>query len=186
VEDSLKVIERAKADSTRRAGARADTLKTLGARVDSLTKANAAVPDSLKTRLDFFKADSSRTDSVKKAADKAKADSTKLAAARTDSLKKLNARVDSLKKAGAKVPDSLTARLAYLREDSTAQAKAKEKPGYKPDEIRIMVRSPRDAPKGALLLRGGQLVRELPGAELTEARASGRLTAVVADVLRTH
>ena len=37
----------------------------------------------------------------------------------------------------------------------------------------------------ALLLRGGQLVRELPGAELTEARASGRLTAVVADVLRT-
>lgn len=37
----------------------------------------------------------------------------------------------------------------------------------------------------ALLLRGGQLVRELPGAELTEARASGRLTALVADVLRT-
>ena len=104
VEDSLKAVERAKADSTRRAGARADTLKTLGARVDSLTKANAAVPDSLKTRLDFFKADSARTDSVKKATDKAKADSTKLATARTDSLKKLNARVDSLRRRARRCP----------------------------------------------------------------------------------
>ncbi len=37
----------------------------------------------------------------------------------------------------------------------------------------------------ALLLREGQMVRELPGRELTEARASGRLTALVADVLRS-
>ena len=167
VEDSLKAVERAKADSTRRAGARADTLKTLGARVDSLTKANAAVPDSLKTRLDFFKADSARTDSVKKATDKAKADSTKLATARTDSLKKLNAQVDSLKKAGAKVPDSLAARLAHLREDSTAQAKARERPGYKPDEIRIKVLSSRDAPKGTVVLRGGRAIT-MKGKEIIE------------------
>jgi len=37
----------------------------------------------------------------------------------------------------------------------------------------------------ALLLREGQMVRELPGSELTEARTSGRLTALVADVLRS-
>ena len=36
----------------------------------------------------------------------------------------------------------------------------------------------------ALLLRAGHLVRELPGSELSEARASGRLTELVADVLR--
>jgi len=37
----------------------------------------------------------------------------------------------------------------------------------------------------ALLLRDGQLVRELPGEMLTEARTSGQLTALVADVLRS-
>jgi ABC-2 type transport system ATP-binding protein len=36
----------------------------------------------------------------------------------------------------------------------------------------------------ALLLRNGQLVRDIPGEILTEARASGRLTLLVADVLR--
>jgi len=36
----------------------------------------------------------------------------------------------------------------------------------------------------ALLLRAGQLVEEIPGATLTEARASGRLTELVAHVLR--
>ena len=37
----------------------------------------------------------------------------------------------------------------------------------------------------ALLLRDGQLVRELPGEVLTAARSSGQLTALVADVLRS-
>jgi ABC-2 type transport system ATP-binding protein len=36
----------------------------------------------------------------------------------------------------------------------------------------------------ALLLRAGRLVGEIPGAELTEARASGHLTQLVAHVLR--
>jgi ABC-2 type transport system ATP-binding protein len=36
----------------------------------------------------------------------------------------------------------------------------------------------------ALLLRGGQLVGELAGDQLSEARASGQLTTLVADVLR--
>lgn len=37
----------------------------------------------------------------------------------------------------------------------------------------------------ALLIRDGKLVRECSGAELSEARAAGRLTELVADVLRT-
>ncbi len=36
----------------------------------------------------------------------------------------------------------------------------------------------------AMLLRAGQLVQEIPGATLTEARASGKLTELVAHVLR--
>jgi imidazolonepropionase-like amidohydrolase/Tol biopolymer transport system component len=89
VEDSLKAVERAKADSTRKAGALADSLKKTQARVDSLTKANAAVSDSLKTLLDSLTARSPKVDSTKAKADsaaaKAKADS---AAAKPDSLKK--------------------------------------------------------------------------------------------------
>ena len=159
VEDSLKAIERAKADSTRRAAGRADSLKTLNARADSLTKASAAVPDSLRSRIVVLKADSARTDSAKKAADKAKADSTKLATARADSLKTLSAKSDSLKKAGASVPDSITSRIALLRADSTQLAKKRdEKPGYKPDEVRIKVLAARDAPKGVVVLRGGRAI----------------------------
>lgn len=165
VEDSLKVIERAKADSTRRAGARADSLKTLHARADSLKKANAPVPDSVQSRIDVLKADSARTDSVKKSAEKAKTDSTKLATARTDSLKMLNARVDSLKKTGAQTPDSIQSKIVALRADSAKRANAKT--GYKPHEIRIKVTAPRDNPKGTVVLRGGRAVT-MRGKEIIE------------------
>jgi Tol biopolymer transport system component len=165
VEDSLKVIDRAKADSTRRAGARADSLKTLQATADSLRKASAAVPDSIQSRINTFKADSAHADSAKKSVDKAKADSTKLAAARTDSLKMLNARADSIKKAGGTVPDSIQSKILALRADSTKRVV--EKPGYKPDELRLKVTVPRDAPKGTVVLRGGRAVT-MKGKEIIE------------------
>jgi Tol biopolymer transport system component len=168
VEDSLKVIEKAKADSTRKAQARADSLKTLGAKADSLKKAGAAVPDSIQSRVTALKADSAHADSLKKAAEKAKADSTKLAQARADSLKSLNARADSLKKAGIQVPDSLRSKIATLRADSIELAKKKDaKPGYKPEEIRVKVTARRDAPKGVVVLRGGRAIT-MKGKEIIE------------------
>ena len=74
VEDSLKDVEKAKADSTRKAQAAADSLKRLQAKSDSLTKASAAVPDSIRLALESLKARTTadsiakaRADSVKKA-----------------------------------------------------------------------------------------------------------------------
>jgi Tol biopolymer transport system component len=129
VEDSLKAVERAKADSTRKAQAAADSLKKTQARVDSLTKAGASVPDSLTTLLEGLKARAPKTDSTKAKADstKAKPDSTKAGA---DSLK---AKADSAKK-------------------------KEEKPGYKPSEIRIKAEVARDKPRGTVVLRGGRAV----------------------------
>jgi Tol biopolymer transport system component len=168
VEDSTKAADKVKADSTRRAQARTDSLKTLNAKADSLKKANAAVPDSLQSRIDVLKADSAKTDSAKKAVEKAKADSTKRVQSQADSLKSLSAKADSLKKAGAAVPDSIQSRIKALRADSTALAKKKdEKPGYKPDEIRVKVTAPRDMPKGAVVLRGGRALT-MKGKEIIE------------------
>src|SRR5512139_2826770 len=146
VEDSLKAVERAKADSTRKAGALADSLKKTQAKVDSLTKANAAVPDSLKALLESLKARSPKADSTKAKADsaaaKAKADS---AVVKADSLKTkadtAKAKADSIKKAG--------------------------KPGYKPTEVRIKAQVGRDIPKGTVVLRGGRAVT-MKGKEIIE------------------
>lgn len=80
VEDSLKVVARAKADSARRVQERADSLKRLQARVDSLTKAEAEVPDSIRARLDSLKARAQADSLAKARADSiAKADTTKKA-----------------------------------------------------------------------------------------------------------
>lgn len=87
VEDSLKAVERAKADSARKAQATSDSLKKAQAKADSLTKAGAAVPDSLKALLESLKLRVPKPDSIK-----AKADS----AARSDTSK---AKADSIKKA---------------------------------------------------------------------------------------
>src|SRR6185436_13195662 len=161
----LKLMDRAKADSTRRAAARADSLKALHASSDSITKAGGPVPDSIRSRIDMLKADSAHADSAKKNAEKAKTDSTKLAAARTDSLKTLNARADSIKKAGGTVPDSIQSKIAALRADSLKRVV--EKPGYKPNEIRLKVTTPRDAPRGTVVLRGGRAVT-MKGKEIIE------------------
>lgn len=142
VEDSLKAVERAKADSTRKAQALADSLKKVQARVDSLTKAEAAVPDSLKALLDSLKARSPKPDSAK-----AKADS---AAAKPDS-----AKADSVKARA----DSAKAKADTAKKD--------EKPGYKPAEVRIRAQLPRDLPRGTVVLRGGRAVT-MKGHEIVE------------------
>lgn len=165
VEDSTKAADKAKADSTRIAGARADTLKTLNAKVDSLRKISAPVPDSLESRLYVLKADSTRVDSVKKVADKVRADSTKLAQSHADSLKKLGAMADSLRKAGAQVPDSIQKRVDALRADSI---KLRDfKPGYRPEEIRVRINAARDVPRGSVVLRGGRALT-MKGKEIIE------------------
>jgi len=164
VDDSLKLIDRAKADSTRRAGARADSLKALQATADSIKKAGGRA-DSIQPRIDMLKADSAHADSAKKTTEKAKTDSTKLAAARNDSLKTLSARADSLKKAGRPVPDSIQAKLLALRADSAKRVV--DKPGYKPDEVRVKVNVPRDEPRGSVVLRGGRAVT-MKGKEIIE------------------
>ena len=115
-------LEKAKADSTRKATAAADSLKKLKVRVDSLTKANAAVPDSIKLPFDSLTV-------------RAKADSV------------VKAKADSTAKAKA---DSLKAKGDSARKD--------EKPGYKPDHLRMKVEAPRDLPKGTVVLRGGRAV----------------------------
>jgi imidazolonepropionase-like amidohydrolase/Tol biopolymer transport system component len=145
VEDSLKAVERAKADSTRKAGALADSLKKSQAQVDSLTKANAAVPDSIKTLLESLKARSPKVDSTKAITDSAaaKVDSTK---AKADSAK---AKADTSK----------------AKADSTK--KKDEKPGYKPTEVRIKAQVGRDLPKGTVVLRGGRAVT-MKGKEIIE------------------
>ncbi|HEX9704693.1 MAG TPA: amidohydrolase family protein, partial [Gemmatimonadales bacterium] len=155
IEDSTKAVTRARADSAARAKAVVDTLKQVRAVVDSLTKAKATIPDSLKTRLNTLRADSVRL----------RADSL---VARADSLK---ARADSIR---AKA-DSIRAGL------DTAKTKADSTKGYKPDERRIEVTQPRDAPRGLIVLRGGRAVT-MKGTEIIENAdilvRDGRIVAV--------
>ena len=123
-------------------------------------------------------------DSLKTAA-KARADSARVVQVATDSIKTLKARADSLTKAGAAVPDSIKIKVfdleTRLRADSVkaaAAAKAKpdttkagaepdEKPGYKPEEVKITVEVPRDVPRGTVVLRGGRALT-MKGKEIIE------------------
>ena len=129
VDDSLRLVERARADTASMARALLDTLKVVRTRVDSIKKSGAEVPDSLRVRLDSL-----RADSVKIRADSlvARADSLR---ARADSLR---AKADSVR-AGQ---DSATV------EPDTAK--------YKPVERRIRVTMARDVPTGSFVLRGGR------------------------------
>ncbi|MGH7463885.1 MAG: amidohydrolase family protein, partial [Longimicrobiales bacterium] len=132
VDDSVRELARARADSAHRARAVIDSLKSTRARVDSLTKAGGAVPDSLRTKLNSL-----RADSVKLRADSliARVDSMRL---RADSL---------LKKA-----DSIRAG------QDTSTAKPDSTKGYKPHEQRITVTMSRDMPRGTVVLRGGRVL----------------------------
>mgnify|MGYP001175600701 CR=1 FL=1 len=145
VEDSLKAVNRAKADSAHVKQAIQDSVRTLKARADSLIKAFQTVPDSIKlkvfdleTRLlaDSVRVAKAKTDSMKAKPEAPKADSTK---------PKADAKADSAKaKTAEKAPG-----------DST---KKDEKPGYKPTEQTIKVEISRDAPRGTVVLRGGRAV----------------------------
>jgi Tol biopolymer transport system component len=148
VDDSLKAVTKAKADSAQVKSAIQDTVKTLKARSDSLIKAGAPVPDSLKIKIfdlenrllaDSVRAAKAKADSAKAKADtaKAKADTTK---AKADTTK---AKADSLK------------------------AKADTTKGYKPEEKKITVEVPRDIPRGTVVLRGGRALT-MKGKEIIE------------------
>ena len=135
VEDSLKVIARAKADSANVKQALSDSAKTLKGKADSLIKALQQVPDSIKVRL-FDLENRLMADSVKAAdAAKPKADTTKVKA---DTAK---AKQDTTKAKAA-----------------ASGAKKDEKPGYKPDEMKISVEIQRDVPRGTVVLRGGRAI----------------------------
>lgn len=140
IEDSLKALARARADSAHQARAVIDSLKSVRARVDSLTKANQPVPDSLRFRLNALRADSV----------KLRADSL---LARVDSMR---LRADSLMKRA----DSVRAGL------DTADAKP-DTARYRPHEQRILARLPRDVPRGTYVLRGGRVVT-MKGDEIIE------------------
>ncbi len=146
VDDSLKAVNRAKADTAFVKQSIQDSVKTLKARSDSLIKALAAVPDSIKIRL-FDLENRLVSDSVKAA--RAKTDTTK---AKADTIK---AKADTTK---AKTDTKAKA-------DSTA--KKDEKPGYKPEELKIKVEIARDQPRGVVVLRGGRAIT-MKGKEIIE------------------
>src|SRR5690606_22577514 len=79
MEDSVRAVERARADTAHMVRTMLDSLKAARAQVDSLKKAGAEVPDSLRERLNALRADSVklRADSLLARADslRARADS---------------------------------------------------------------------------------------------------------------
>ena len=145
VEDSLKAVNRAKADSANVKQALSDSAKTLKTKADSLIKALQPVPDSIKVKL-FDLENRLTADSVKAA--KAKADSAKAADAMKPKADTTKAKADTSK---AK-QDTTKAKAA------AAAAKKDDKPGYKPEEMKISVEVARDVPRGTVVLRGGRAI----------------------------
>jgi Tol biopolymer transport system component len=139
-EDSIKAIQRARADSAFRAKAIVDSLKTLKATIDSLIKAKVAVPDSLRRRVATLRADSV---AIRAGELSLQADSIMARAAA------LRARADSIRQG----LDTL------IRLDTT--------PGYRPLERRMVIQLPRDIPRGTVVLRGGRAVT-MRGMEIIE------------------
>jgi Tol biopolymer transport system component len=141
MEDSVKAVTRARADSAHKARAMLDTLRSTRARVDSLTRARAPVPDSLRNRLNALRADSVRF----------RADSLVM---RIDSMRanadRIRARSDSVRQ--GLLPDTLP--------PDTAR-------GYKPFEQRIRVTMERDIPRSTMVLRGGRVLT-MKGKEIIE------------------
>jgi len=139
VDDSLKAVQKEKADSAGFVRAINDSVKTLQGRADSLIKAGQPVPDSIKVKIFDLKARIT-ADSVERAkARKAKADSAKAAA---------EGKSDSTAMAAMKA-----------KQDTT--------PGYKPEELKIKVELPRDTPRGTVVLRGGKAIT-MKGKEIIE------------------
>jgi Tol biopolymer transport system component len=129
IEDSTDRVHREIIGQALRLRNLLDTLKTTRARVDSLTKAKAAVSDSLNTRLKRLIGDS--------------------VASRADSLIRA---ADELRARAARIQahaDSVRAGLDSAQMDTVA---------YRPAERRIVVKLPRDVPRGTVVLRGGRVV----------------------------
>lgn len=106
-----------------------DSLKVVRKSVDSLETANQAVPDSLRQRLQRMVGDSVQ----------ARADSLLMAVAEMQArARAIEAHADSVREGLLKKP----------RPDTT----------YKPSEAQITVKTPRDAPQGTVILRGGRVV----------------------------
>lgn len=106
-----------------------DTLETTRKTLDSLARARASIPDTLRAKLNRLIADSV----------KLKADSLIRAADR------IRARAQAIRAHA----DSVREGLDSLRADTVT---------YRPKELRIEVRMPRDVPRGTVVLRGGKLV----------------------------
>ncbi len=131
IEDSTKAAKLEAAAILKTVRARLDTLKQVRAQVDSLTKAKVTIPDSLTRKLARLRADSVqvRADSLLRAADS------------------LRVRADSIRA----LADSVRAGLDSARADSARAA-------YRAPERRILVKAPRDLPRGTVLLRGGRAI----------------------------
>ena len=82
-----------------------------------------------------------------------------------DSLKADGKLKAELRKAPA-TKDSM-ARVDSIAKADTSAARKKDKPGYKPDEVRIAVAALRDAPKGTVVFRGAKAIT-MKGHEIVE------------------
>jgi Tol biopolymer transport system component len=142
VDDSLKAVEKAKADSTAFVRAVNDSIRTAQTRADSLLRAGRPVPDSLKIRIFDLQA-------------RLKADSAQRAQA-------ARARADPAKDRA----DTTRAKADSAR-GPAARAGAGDKPGYRPDELTLKVELPRDIPRGVVVLRGGRAIT-MKGKEIIE------------------
>ena len=102
-------------------------------------------------------------DRAKVVEDSLKADTKAKAQAKRDS----TARADSARAPGAPAPAATPA--APPKPDSAAKpdTSKKDKPGYKPAEVRITVTATRDVPRGSVLLRGGRALT-MKGKEIIE------------------
>lgn len=129
IEDSTERENRATVALALRALRLLDTLQATRKTVDSLTRAKVEIPDTLRAKLNRLVADSVQL----------KADSLIRAADR------IRARAQAIRAHA----DSVRAGLDSLRADTVS---------YKPKEIRIDVKLPRDVPKGTVVLRGGKLI----------------------------
>jgi len=138
IEDSLTRENRATVAQALRARFLLDTLRAVRKSLDSLARTAASVPDTLKAKLHRLVGDSVAI----------KADSLIRAA------DQIRARAQMLRAHA----DSVRTGLDSVRADTVT---------YKPAEVRLEVKLPRDVPRGSLVLRGGRVLT-MKGHEILE------------------
>jgi len=129
IEDSTEGENRATVGRALRVRQLLDTLRATRKTVDSLTKAPAPVPDSLRAKVNRLLGDSVQ--------------------AKADSLIRAADHIRAKAQAIRGHADSVRAGLDSVRADTVT---------YKPAEMRIEVRLPRDVPRGSVVLRGGRAI----------------------------